>query len=524
MPRRVFISSVQTEFEEARRNLRDFIRGDPTLSRHFEVFLFEDQPAQTRSPIDLYLDEVDRCDVYVGLLGLRYGYEDAEGLSPTEREFNRAVERRRERLMYVLESDEPRHPKEQAFIARVETQLTRRRFLGVQDLTEQLRRSLLKVLEDQHVIVVKPFDAAPTQLSLSFINDKKVEEFRALAEQKRGFKLAKARTKKDTLTQLSLFEGNKPTNAAVLLFSDNPERVASGAEVKCAHYSGTMPERPALSFKIFNGSVFEQADLAVAFVMDRLATSLGARSHTTHAPMTDEIPRDAVTEAVVNALAHRDYAHPAGVQVTVYADRVEFANPGELPRGLTPDQLREIHSSIPRNPLVAKAFFLSGYMDTAGSGTLLIVKACKDAGLPDPTFAQRGDQWTVTLWRDWITEAFLISLGLNDRQLKALQTIKATNRIDNSSYQEVTGAARRTAARDLDQMLTMGLIVREGGATGRGSYYARARQKPSPRPVTETGQERAKRASSPPGETGHKRAKRATSPRKATTKKAKKWP
>ncbi|UPT63376.1 MAG: DUF4062 domain-containing protein [Hyphomonadaceae bacterium JAD_PAG50586_4] len=79
MPLRVFISSVQSEFAEERRNLRDFIRSDATLSRYFDVFLFEDQPAQTRSPTDLYLDEVERCNVYVGLFGVRYGYEDAEG-------------------------------------------------------------------------------------------------------------------------------------------------------------------------------------------------------------------------------------------------------------------------------------------------------------------------------------------------------------------------------------------------------------------------------------------------------------
>jgi predicted HTH transcriptional regulator len=101
----------------------------------------------------------------------------------------------------------------------------------------------------------------------------------------------------------------------------------------CAHYAGAVPARPALSFKIFNGSLFEQIDLAVGFVMDRLGTSLGARTEGAGAPIAHEIPRDAVNETIVNAIAHRDYTSAAGVHVNVFSDRVEIANPGELPRG-----------------------------------------------------------------------------------------------------------------------------------------------------------------------------------------------
>jgi len=273
LPLRVFISSVQSEFAEERRNLRDFIRSDATLSRYFDVFLFEDQPAQTRSPTDLYLDEVERCNVYVGLFGVRYGYEDAEGVSPTEREYDRAVQHRKHRLVFVRETDEERHPKEDKLIGRAEAAVVRRRFVGFPDLAVSLRVSLMKVLEDERILITKPFDAAPTQLTLKFIDDQKVEDFRALADSKRGFRLVRAKNTKDALTQLNLFDDNRPNNAAILLFSSNPERVASGAEIKCAHYAGAVPARPALSFKIFNGSLFEQIDLAVGFVMDRLGTS-----------------------------------------------------------------------------------------------------------------------------------------------------------------------------------------------------------------------------------------------------------
>lgn len=86
-PIRIFISSVQTEFAQERAALRDYLRGDPLMRRFFEVFLFEEVPASDRRPDALYLDEVERCDLYVGLFGSAYGTEDAEGLSPTEREY-----------------------------------------------------------------------------------------------------------------------------------------------------------------------------------------------------------------------------------------------------------------------------------------------------------------------------------------------------------------------------------------------------------------------------------------------------
>ena len=112
-PVRIFISSVQREFAEERAALRDYLRGDPLMRRFFEAFLFEDVPATDRRPDDLYLDEIERCDVYVGLFGREYGSEDAEGLSPTEREFDRAGAVAKHRLVFVKGADgDTRHPED----------------------------------------------------------------------------------------------------------------------------------------------------------------------------------------------------------------------------------------------------------------------------------------------------------------------------------------------------------------------------------------------------------------------------
>lgn len=87
----IFVSSVQPELKAERAAVRDFVRGDALLRRFFDVFLFESLPASDRRPDAVYLDEVERSAIYLGLLGDEYGTEDAAGVSPTEREFDRAI-------------------------------------------------------------------------------------------------------------------------------------------------------------------------------------------------------------------------------------------------------------------------------------------------------------------------------------------------------------------------------------------------------------------------------------------------
>lgn len=88
---KLFISSVQREFEAERREVAAYIRLDAVMGRFFEPFLFEELPAKDVSAQQAYLTEVAETDVYLGLFGVDYGYEDAEGISPTEREYDCAT-------------------------------------------------------------------------------------------------------------------------------------------------------------------------------------------------------------------------------------------------------------------------------------------------------------------------------------------------------------------------------------------------------------------------------------------------
>jgi predicted HTH transcriptional regulator len=156
------------------------------------------------------------------------------------------------------------------------------------------------------------------------------------------------------------------------------------------HFHGTEVQKPIPSYQIYKGTVFELVDQAVDFVMGKLARAVGTRAQSNQAPVTYELPREVVAEAIVNAVAHRDYASNASVQVMLFADRLEIWNPGELPQPLTLARLRVAHPSIPRNPLVAEPMFLASYTEKAGTGTVDMIHRLKAAGLPAPEFVQDG--------------------------------------------------------------------------------------------------------------------------------------
>ena len=190
----------------------------------------------------------------------------------------------------------------------------------------------------------------------------------------------------EVLTHLNLFDGDRPSHAAVLLFGQAPQRHIGliSSEVKCVHYPTTAGGKPMLDYKIFKGTVFELVDQAVHFVMDKLAHAVGTRSESNAAPVTPEIPREVVTEAIVNAVAHRDYASAASVQVELFADRLEVSNPGTFPPSLVGVDLSKAHSSLPHNPLIADPLFLTRYIEKAGTGLMDMYAKCRAAGLPDP--------------------------------------------------------------------------------------------------------------------------------------------
>ncbi len=148
---KIFISSVQKELEEERRVIKNYILQDPLLSRLIDdVFLFEDIPAGDRKPDDIYLSEVAKCDIYIGIFGNKYGWKNKDGKSPTELEFDYATETHRERLIFIKgDDDSAREPEMRNLIHKAGEQLTRRRFSDTEALIREVYASLVEFLENK---------------------------------------------------------------------------------------------------------------------------------------------------------------------------------------------------------------------------------------------------------------------------------------------------------------------------------------------------------------------------------------
>ncbi len=147
----VFISSPQSEFEHERRELCYLILTDPYFKQYFDVFLFENLPANEQSPKNNYQDKVEESSIYLGLFGETYGSLDKNGISATEHEYNLASELGKDRIVFLKElTPETRQEVKMAeLIAKVKEDVTYETFSSLDELKRKVMSSLLYCQQKQ---------------------------------------------------------------------------------------------------------------------------------------------------------------------------------------------------------------------------------------------------------------------------------------------------------------------------------------------------------------------------------------
>ena len=186
----------------------------------------------------------------------------------------------------------------------------------------------------------------------------------------------------------------------------------------------------------------------------------------------DEYPVAAVREMILNALVHRNYMG-AATQIRLYDDDFSIWNDGGLPEGITEEDLKKVHRSKPRNPLIADVCFKGGYIDSWGRGTIKIIEACEESGLPEPILKEEQGGFLSKIFKDWFAEDQLKKMGLNDRQVEAVEYVKKNGKITNKEYQALLKVSRMTATRDLTKLVEKN-ILQSSEAKGAGSFYVLA--------------------------------------------------
>lgn len=176
-----------------------------------------------------------------------------------------------------------------------------------------------------------------------------------------------------------------------------------------------------------------------------------------------EYPFDAVREALINAICHRDYASPGGsITITIYDNRLEIANLGRLPPEITFSDLKRPHTSHPRNMRIINVFYRRGFIESMGIGTQEIIKSCLAANMKEPEFFEQAGNFVVRLWsrhyRSIVDDADLTS---RQRHILSLLQDKPLSPKDilSSLKENITD---RTLRNDLQQLKQKGYVDSAG--------------------------------------------------------------
>jgi predicted HTH transcriptional regulator len=334
-------------------------------------------------------------------------------------------------------------------------------------------------LEEKEYIRWRPFDASyDNGATLEDLDEDKMKNFIHMARAKRNFPLPVETSPISLLTHLDLIDDKgRLANAAVLLFGKKPQKYFITSEVKCVQFYGNVVEKPMPAYQIYRGDVFELVDQATSFVMSRINNWVGTREEGEKAdiPTRPELPIDAVKEAIVNAVCHRDYTSNASVQIMLFRDRLEVWNPGILPYGLTVQKLHGPHKSLPANPLLADPMYWNGYIEKIGTGTEDIINKCREYGLKTPEFYQEED-FRVVIWRteneNCVPECARSVPGVYQGVPGQLvDLIKANPSISRDELSKRLNISVRQVRKIIDQLRNDGVLTRQGGDAGRWTIH-----------------------------------------------------
>jgi len=185
--------------------------------------------------------------------------------------------------------------------------------------------------------------------TLEDIDEEKVRWFLKEAKKQRRLDLSDDLPMRELLMRLKLMQKGMLTNASILLFGKNPQRSIIQSEVKCIRFKGIRVTAPMIDMKVIEGNLIDQVREAEKFIFNHISLASWMEDRKIQRQEKWEYPPNAIREALVNAIAHRDYISTSKVQVRIFDDRMELWNPGKLPDEWSIDKLKQEHESRPFN-------------------------------------------------------------------------------------------------------------------------------------------------------------------------------
>lgn len=281
------------------------------------------------------------------------------------------------------------------------------------------------------------------------------------------------RSADELLVQIGALEEGHPTVAGILLFGREPQVLLPQSGLVFVKFLGTEPrgESGVAGYgrrEDIGGPLARIIQRTWTVIMEEMRT--GAVVKGLKRIEQTEYPPAAIREALVNAVAHRDYRlRGRRIEVRMFTDRMEIISPGGLPGYITLDNIVEEHFS--RNPCIVGALYHWGYIEELGLGVDLMIEEMTVAGLPPPQFRAEPYLFSVTFYnRRERPPIAQWQRTMNERQMKALEYIRRYGRITNREYQVICPhVSPETLRLDLADLVEKGVLVKVGDK--KGTYY-----------------------------------------------------
>lgn len=317
-------------------------------------------------------------------------------------------------------------------------------------------------------------DVVEEGATIEDIDNSTIEKFIEAGREKGRMPGTSGLTTIQILDKLRLTEEHKLKRAALILFARDPNRFYPNIQVKIGRFGKDSTD---LKFQeIVEGNLVQMLE-AVQVQLNYKFLTRPVEFAGMQRIEKNQYPIDALREMLLNAMVHRTYMG-APIQLRVYDDKLSIWNEGLLPWGLSLADLKVEHNSRPRNPKIAEACFLAGYIDAWGRGTLKIINACKEAGLPVPEIKEVNGGIEVTLFNNphpEISEGFRNDFGMISERIRndfgkdiALTFDIIVSHPEYSSQQiaKEIGKTPRTIENYLAKLREAGIIVRKGPKLG----------------------------------------------------------
>lgn len=314
-------------------------------------------------------------------------------------------------------------------------------------------------------------DVTVDNITVDDLDDESFKIFRREALRKKRMTEAELNVPNEELLQkLHLMTDGKLKRSAVLLFYRDPSVVQNGSFVKV----GKFDEKGMV---VYHNDLEESLIVNASKVIDLIYQMyLKAKIGYEHDVRVEEYPfaREAIREAVYNAIAHNCYMYGTPIQIKVMDDSIAISNRCILPEGWTVDTLMEKHDSIPYNPDIANVFYRAGFIENWGQGIQKICDECRELGTDLPVYDLIGTILRIQFQalksalidqpkapnRQNVGKDVGIDVGLAD---KILELITDNPSITIPAMAERIEVTTRTVEREIKKLREAGRITRTGG-------------------------------------------------------------